>query len=203
MNCERARDLILLSASGEAGRRDVARLAAHVSSCAECKTYHDMGERIERATRTCAAFRQPSQTVVRTILAQARDTEKPSPATIFWRPLLSSAIGIAASLIVIAGLWFHYSGHAIYNKGILEANALVTLVGDRSDAQPGDAIAQGGDPEEALRTLGAKLLEWEGFTEEDTVADGEMVDEVTEWLKPPPTALRSRSTAASAAGIYG
>ena len=191
--------MILLLASGEAGRRDAARLAAHLSICAECRAYQESTGRVERAARTGAQAQQPSPDVVSRILAQAREAAERDGGVILWRPLLRQALGLAASLAVIAGVWFYYSEPAA-DAGISEARALVALVSDEH-AVLSERTHATEHTDGALRTLGAKLLEWEGFAEDDVVADGAALDDVIERQVPSPTILQSHSIDASAAEI--
>ena len=201
MNCKRSRDLILLSATGEAAHRDTVRLAAHLSACAECRAYQDAAGTIEESARSCSLSHQPSPDIVQRILVRAREAaEQPDPVLVWW-PMLRRAIALAASLAIVAGACFYYFTAAAAQR-IGNVHGLLALVSGEhaAPAQKQPGRERSGD---ALRALGARLLEWEGLAEDDRIAEGAATDDVTEWQEPSPTTLRSRSIDESAAEICG
>ena len=159
MNCDRARDHILLTESGEIGRRAGARLARHLSGCSACRAF--FGE-YGRFTRAAAGFLQadgPGAAATGNVRSEIRRLAR-RPPVMFPEParLLALAAGL---LVAAAAAWLLVAAERSIAR-VRTVHAAVELLSEGAVATAGEPAAHA----EALRALAMDMLVLEGLSAE-------------------------------------
>lgn len=191
MNCHKIRRNVLLMGSGELRGRRRKRVEAHLRKCPSCAAYQREAERLTALGRLSRdAVDGPSPFALTRILAHAREATD-RPPVLAGRPVIRAA---CATLLLLGAAWWAVfpdgksSGSA---DGGREMHALVEIMTTLENTRTG--VPAAADDEEDLRALAERLLDLQGFAEEEV--------SVEEWWGPATTVPQSRSTPGFSARI--
>jgi hypothetical protein len=191
---------MLLAETGELSTRRGTALNEHLAGCPSCRKYQVTIRRLTDTTQLQQTDAEPSAAVMTRILAEAR-AQHPGPhRMLFWRPALVRSLGLAASMMLVVGAWFYYSRPAA-DDTVGEFHALLSILSEEN--APGPVATGGHAADEALKHLGARLIELEGLEADDGSSENLTDEEIKALQEPDSTVPPESSTDAFSEEMRG
>ncbi|MBM4147715.1 MAG: zf-HC2 domain-containing protein [Lentisphaerae bacterium] len=159
MNCEQARNAILLHETGELGRSASRRMEDHLAACAECSEFANASRILVPAAAGATAC-APGADTHASVMDRAGDRRRRFLAAFPPFELRAPALGAiaaAACLAVVAAVWVNGRRAAPAHDPVQVASSLVSVI---SGSETEDETGNGN----TLRALARDLLSMEGFS---------------------------------------